>query len=138
MNRTFAAAVDAYLAEIRFREESDVCVSYSPVEIAKLAIADEVLNEMGLPTEARPYAELHPKPPTTPSNAAPKQRIPTGLRWEVWSRDDFRCQNCGSRSHLEVDHIMPESKGGQTISSNLQTLCRSCNASKGAKVADHA
>ena len=57
--------------------------------------------------------------------------IPKELRWEVWERDNFTCKICGARKHLSVDHIIPVSKGGQTIKGNLQTLCRNCNSQKG-------
>jgi 5-methylcytosine-specific restriction endonuclease McrA len=63
-----------------------------------------------------------------------KARIPDAIRWEVWERDDFRCIRCGMRRYLTVDHIFPESLGGTLESSNLQTLCRSCNSSKGTKI----
>ncbi len=56
--------------------------------------------------------------------------IPDALRWEVWSRDDFRCRSCGSRLFLVIDHIKPERHGGRTVSDNLQTLCQSCNSRK--------
>lgn len=62
-----------------------------------------------------------------------KEAIPETLRWQVWERDNFTCQRCGSRQRLSVDHIIPESRGGALDLSNLQTLCRSCNSSKGAK-----
>lgn len=42
-----------------------------------------------------------------------------------------RCAGCGSAKKLEVDHIVPLSKGGTNWPSNLQMLCRSCNAKKG-------
>jgi 5-methylcytosine-specific restriction endonuclease McrA len=45
-----------------------------------------------------------------------------------------KCNYCGSTENLQVDHIHPVSKGGKTELSNLQVLCRSCNASKGNKV----
>jgi len=64
-----------------------------------------------------------------------KQAIPSNIRWEVWERDNFTCQHCGARAYLSVDHIHPESKGGDLTMDNLQTLCRSCNSRKGAKVA---
>lgn len=61
-----------------------------------------------------------------------KEWIAASLRWEVWERDNFTCRRCGVRRDLSVDHIVPESKGGPTTLSNLQTLCRKCNSSKGA------
>ena len=35
---------------------------------------------------------------------------------------------------LEVDHIIPISKGGKSTYDNLQTLCHRCNVRKGAKI----
>lgn len=52
------------------------------------------------------------------------------MRWEVWNRDNFTCQVCHSRMFLEIDHIIPVSKGGANIVSNLQTLCANCNGRK--------
>lgn len=43
------------------------------------------------------------------------------------------CVNCGSSKNIEADHIIPLSRGGVHGESNLQPLCKSCNASKGAK-----
>ena len=65
-----------------------------------------------------------------------KRRAPKGvsdaLRWEVWERDNFTCQKCGYRRFLAIDHIKPRVLGGSDDATNLQTLCRSCNASKDA------
>ena len=64
----------------------------------------------------------------------------TRLREEIKSRDNFSRQKCGisakntSNLLLEIDHIMPISKGGITSMGNLQTLCWKCNRSKGAKI----
>ena len=58
------------------------------------------------------------------------------LRQQILRRDNWTCQRCGNSIYrepnllLEVDHIIPISKGGKTISSNLQTLCWKCNRSK--------
>lgn len=48
------------------------------------------------------------------------------LRFEVFKRDGFTCQYCGRTPPgvvLEVDHILPSSKGGQTTTANLLTAC---------------
>ncbi len=60
-----------------------------------------------------------------------KKIISSSLRWEVLQRDNFTCKHCGSRKHLEADHVIPESNGGETTMENLQTLCKKCNAKKG-------
>ena len=44
------------------------------------------------------------------------------------------CAGCGSTENIEVDHIVPIARGGRHAVGNLQALCRSCNASKGAKL----
>lgn len=59
------------------------------------------------------------------------------IRYNVLKRDNFTCQKCGITSKdgakLEVDHIIPVSKGGKTVMSNLQTLCDRCNSGKSDK-----
>lgn len=55
------------------------------------------------------------------------------LRFEVFKRDQFKCQYCGKASPdviLHVDHINPVSKGGDNDILNLITSCRDCNSGK--------
>lgn len=64
----------------------------------------------------------------------------TRLRDQIKERDRYTCVSCGvslaAEPHLllEVDHIMPVSRGGLSVPENLQTLCWKCNRAKGAKV----
>ncbi len=63
-----------------------------------------------------------------------KARISRALRTEVYERDRYRCRTCGGFKDLSLDHILPESKGGESIEANLQTLCGSCNSRKGTQI----
>jgi hypothetical protein len=48
-------------------------------------------------------------------------------------RDGYRCRACGSPDDLELDHIVPFSRGGPCHLSNVQILCSDCNKRKGAR-----
>lgn len=67
-----------------------------------------------------------------------RQSLSKSLRYDVLKRDNFRCQLCGRTSQdgvkLEIDHIIPISKGGTDDISNLQTLCFDCNRGKSNKL----
>lgn len=76
----------------------------------------------------------------TSSNPLPHKtmrEVGLKMRFLVMKRDNFKCCICGASPakngevELEVDHIIPWSKGGETIIDNLQTLCSKCNRGKG-------
>lgn len=60
------------------------------------------------------------------------------LRRKIMMRDNYTCQYCGKfmpdEVGLHIDHIIPVSKGGKSVPSNLHVLCSKCNGSKGAKI----
>lgn len=62
-----------------------------------------------------------------------RAKVSNELRQEIFERDGYTCVICGSteKESLEIDHIMPISKGGKTEPDNLQTLCHDCNIRKG-------
>ncbi len=65
-----------------------------------------------------------------------RQGLTKKCRFEVFKRDGFICQYCGSSPPLvilEVDHIVPVSKGGTIDTDNLITACFNCNRGKGAR-----
>lgn len=63
---------------------------------------------------------------------ARRRRLSMAERTAILDRDAWRCVQCGSTTDLELDHIIPWSRGGACTARNLQTLCRRCNRSKGA------
>ncbi len=46
---------------------------------------------------------------------------------QVLQRDSWRCQNCGSRTNLQVHHIYLRSQAGDDAEKNLITLCSDCH-----------
>ena len=62
------------------------------------------------------------------------------LRAYIKERDNYTCCICKNSVYnepnllLEVDHIIPISKGGMTEENNLQTLCWKCNRAKADKI----
>ena len=63
--------------------------------------------------------------------------IPLSIRLDVLTRDGYKCVYCGRSSQqidLEIDHIIPYSKGGSNQIDNLQSLCFDCNRGKGARI----
>jgi hypothetical protein len=75
-----------------------------------------------------------PREPATPRR--PSRAPSLRLRFTVLKRDSFRCLACGKSPathpgvHLEIDHVVPYSRGGSTDLANLQSLCRDCNRGK--------
>ncbi|MEM1093022.1 MAG: HNH endonuclease [Bacteroidota bacterium] len=59
-------------------------------------------------------------------------------RKNVLRRDRFRCQYCGHRDDLTIDHVMPRSRGGRDTWENLVAACVKCNSRKGNKTPEEA
>lgn len=74
------------------------------------------------------------------SVAGQRALMTSRLREKIKERDGHTCKSCGVSVYdeknllLEIDHIIPLSKGGITSEENLQTLCWKCNRSKGARI----
>jgi len=62
-------------------------------------------------------------------------------RFNIYSRDRNRCQYCGkgfARSELNLDHVVPRSKGGTSIWENVVCSCHRCNRLKGGRTPSEA
>lgn len=56
-------------------------------------------------------------------------------------RDSYRCMYCGKRgtgNELELEHIVPKSRGGKNTWENLVAACRKCNQKKGDRTPEEA
>jgi len=91
----------------------------------------EYINQEDVPKIDK--EELKSKPIKTHKT---KRSISWRLRFIVMRQDGFKCKICGRspatdpKIVLHVDHIVPWSKGGETVPENLQTLCSKCNIGK--------
>jgi 5-methylcytosine-specific restriction endonuclease McrA len=62
-----------------------------------------------------------------------QDRPPAFTRFNLFLRDSFSCQYCGTASDLTFDHIIPRSRGGRTTWENIVTACAPCNLRKGGR-----
>lgn len=66
-----------------------------------------------------------------------RQSIRRAVRFAVWERDHYRCVYCGAFPRgwqLQIDHVIPVSKGGRSDVINLVTACWPCNIRKNDKL----
>jgi 5-methylcytosine-specific restriction endonuclease McrA len=60
----------------------------------------------------------------------PQKRV-AFTRFNLFLRDEFCCQYCGSKGDLTFDHVVPRSRGGITSWENVVAACSPCNLRKG-------
>jgi len=62
-------------------------------------------------------------------------------RFNIYARDNNTCQYCGkrfSRSELNLDHVLPRSRGGSSTWENVVCSCHTCNRRKGGRTPEEA
>jgi 5-methylcytosine-specific restriction endonuclease McrA len=115
----------------------------NPLQKLVRGMIRDLINQANSQKADKPPKQKTKKPAATSSRTKPKQdkdkrsrHIPASIRVSVLHRDGYKCVFCGRSAkqvQLEVDHIVPFSKGGSNDLSNLQTLCFDCNRGKGAR-----
>lgn len=108
-----------------WRKALEAFVEYMNAPGAESENASDISNE---PAQAEDLV-------TAASCTTGHRSVNLRLRWKVFQRDKYRCKVCGRRAgdfELQVDHIIPWSKGGRTELENLRLLCWDCNQGKGA------
>ena len=91
--------------------------------------AGEVAREEGAPQRSPPTRRWG----TTRGRRAPP---PSNRREGILRRDAHTCQYCGKRfpiSELSIDHVLPQSRGGEHTWQNLVCSCVACNSRKGSR-----
>jgi HNH endonuclease len=100
------------------------------LKLERLIGATEILDL----SELGEFIEFSPFERTTYQDRMASRRISDHTRATVIVRDGGRCRKCRGSTNLEIDHVVPISKGGSSEENNLQTLCRRCNRRKWKKL----
>lgn len=85
------------------------------------------------------HLDRHAMPAIDDEAVNGRERVPSGVRFQVLQRDGFRCQYCGRSPvdspsvRLHLDHRKPVARGGTNDPDNLVTACSICNLGKGAR-----
>jgi 5-methylcytosine-specific restriction endonuclease McrA len=107
--------------------------------------------------EAAFWEEAFTSPGATPDAPLKSLQIPATLRlrkyvhkrWKaprfrkkvLFNRDGWKCQYCATKlgwHNIEIEHVMPSSRGGATSWLNCVSACKSCNKRKANKTPEEA
>jgi len=126
---SFLSARNLFI-ETNASSRSGQVMSWTVIDIAKLDIADALLVDLGHPDNATIEDLARRQTEIGNERLANTRSVPRWLRSTILERDGNRCVKCGSTIDLQIDHIIPFSRGGKTCVTNLETLCRDCNRTK--------
>lgn len=100
------------------------------LKLERMIGATEILDL----AELSEFIEFSPLERMSHQDRIASRRISDHTRATVIVRDGGRCRSCRRSTNLEIDHVVPISKGGSSDELNLQTLCRRCNRRKWKKL----
>jgi len=111
--------------------------SYEPLNVTTVRRAHvlvfkgkaEVIEELEEPL--RSATDTYPRPHVI--RLVQYVRVPRTLQRKIsrralFARDGWRCVYCGSNGRLTLDHVVPRSRGGESVWENVVTACAPCSA----------
>jgi 5-methylcytosine-specific restriction endonuclease McrA len=115
--------------------------SYEPLNVTTVRRAHvlvfkgkaEVLEELKQPL--RSATDTYPWPHVI--RLVSYVRVPRAIQRKIsrralFARDNWRCVYCGTATgRLTLDHVVPRSRGGDSVWENVVTSCAPCNLKKG-------
>ena len=116
---------------------------------AKMSLAELLAEMAGLSAHAlkekkfgkkrvRAQNTPTPTPTPTPASESPKtansRKASRADQFKVWERANGKCERCGSKRNLNLDHKLPYALGGLSTAENLRLLCQHCNQRAAIKV----
>ncbi len=114
--------------------------SYEPLNVCSVRRAHvlvfkgraEVIEELATPLHSA--TDTYPWPHVI--RLLQYVRVPRSVRRKIsrrvlFARDEWRCQYCGTVGKLTLDHVVPRSRGGDSVWENVVTSCAPCNMRKG-------
>jgi 5-methylcytosine-specific restriction endonuclease McrA len=116
---SWSAALEAFIEYVNTESESNVNTEITPV-----------LIPLDIPNDSKIASLKVLKIKKTSRN------INLRMRWIILKGDNFCCRKCGRSPAkdpsivLHIDHVLPWSRGGETVLENLETLCARCNLGK--------
>jgi 5-methylcytosine-specific restriction endonuclease McrA len=122
--------------------------SYEPLNVTSVRRAHvlvfkgkaEVIEELGQPL--RSATDTYPWPHVIRLLAY--VRVPRTVKRKIsrralFARDGWSCVYCGSSGgRLTLDHVVPRSRGGDSVWENVVTSCAPCNLRKGNRLLEEA
>lgn len=117
---------------VRWDDGSFYFKSLDPQEVPVADPVSDVL-EAKVSSEVAPEAAGARRPRVPRVKTAESDPLPTDVRYKVLAAANGRCTLCGATSgerRIEVNRIVPLSRGGSNDISNLQALCDECSRGK--------
>jgi hypothetical protein len=119
---------------------AELCQQWRPAMRGLDTEVTQTVDITSLELNGTPPVSHQGLPPAIPTPALIEKPGWLALRYLILRRDKYRCCICGTAAgdgehvRLEVDHIVPRSRGGSNDPANLQTLCFACNRGKHARL----